>query len=236
MLQAEQRAYGWYHAYVNWSSPPLQPYLLLNKSLAGTGTGLSKLPYLRDTRRSAAGIQGFRLFAEALRNCTYPGPLPPQALTEPSRWWHPPAQSGRAVGADRSPAGAACLTGYHFKDTVGIGQYFYTDVHEEVRGLCPYPAYLVAGDPVLPYYLPFRALTSADAPNLLVAGKTMAQSFWANAGTRLHPEEWVTGTAAGAAAAIMTEQGWDSEQMYDNVAELQTVLQDRFGSPLEWTL
>jgi hypothetical protein len=113
-------------------------------------------------------------------------------------------------------------------------------VHEKVRGLCPYQAYLIAGDPraVLPYYLPFRALTSADAPNLLVpvAGKTMAQSFWANAGTRLHPEEWVTGTAAGAAAAIMTEQGRGSEQMYDNVAQLQTVLQDRFGSPLEWTL
>jgi hypothetical protein len=34
----------------------------------------------------------------------------------------------------------------------------------------------------------------------------------------------------------MTEQGRGSEQMYDNVAQLQTVLQVRFGPPLEWTL
>jgi hypothetical protein len=31
---------------------------------------------------------------------------------------------------------------------------------------------------------PFRALTNAESPNLLVAGKSMSQSFWANAATR----------------------------------------------------
>ena len=41
------------------------------------------------------------------------------------------------------------------------------------------------------------------APNLLVAGKCMAESFRANANTRLHPSEWTTGVAAGGAAVLM---------------------------------
>ena len=82
--------------------------------------------------------------------------------------------------------------------------------------------------------MPFRALTSWDAPNLLVAGKGMAQTFYANAATRLHPEEWVAGVAAGAAAGIMVEQRWGAARLYYNVSVLQAALVEE-GSPLEWT-
>jgi len=47
------------------------------------------------------------------------------------------------------------------------------------------------------------ALQVGAVGNLLVSGKTMAQSFAANAATRLHPVEWATGAAAGVAAALM---------------------------------
>lgn len=217
---AEARAYGWYHAFKNASAPAITPFLSLNGSVAGTGTGLSKMPYLRDTRRSGAGIYDFRLFYAALSNCSYPGPVPPAP---------PPAVTSRPTG----PGG--CSTAYDFADTVAIGTYFYADTHVEVRSACPYPPYLVAGAPVLPYYIPFRALTNVASPNLLVAGKTMAQSFFANSGTRLHPEEWSTGTAAGVAAALMAPRGWNTTTMYAQVGLLQDALA-AIGAPLTWHL
>ena len=64
-------------------------------------------------------------------------------------------------------------------------------------GGCPYTDPLPT---LAPYFVPFRALTSDEVPNLLLAGKTMAQTFLANAATRFHPVEWATGAAAGAAA------------------------------------
>lgn len=60
---------------------------------------------------------------------------------------------------------------------------------------CYYPSYLKESD-IKPYYVPFRALTNKKFTNLLVAGKTMAQTFHANAGTRLHPIEWTTGKSS----------------------------------------
>ena len=123
---------------------------------------------------------------------------------------------------------------YRWQDTVAIGQYFYADIHKMVVADCPYPSYLTAGAPVLPYYIPFRALTVQNVPNLLVAGKSLAASFYANAAIRLHPEEWSTGVAAGAAAAVMFEHKMDTSAAFANVALVQDrVLQ--LGSPLEWT-
>lgn len=220
---AEQRAYGWYHWYKAAAPANVAPYLTLNTTQTGTSTGLAKMPYLRDTRRAAAGINGFRLFYEPLNNCSDPGPLPPSG------------DAAAAAAAAADVAGGACATGYEWADVVGIGQYFYADCHRMIDGTCPYPDYFTAGSPVKPYYLPFRALTSADSPNLLVAGKSMAQSFWANAGVRLHPEEWVSGTAAGAAAVVMLEMGYDTAGMYADVGRLQRLL-TAFGSPLQWQL
>lgn len=58
--------------------------------------------------------------------------------------------------------------GYHFKDTVAIGDYIYADTHRLAKTVCTYPSYLDAM-PVRPYYIPFRALTNANATNLLVS-------------------------------------------------------------------
>jgi hypothetical protein len=204
VADAEQRAFGYYHWYKNASSPAVAPYLMLNATQAGTASGLPKMPYLRDARRSGGGLGGFRLTYEAL-NGSMSGPSPTR--------------------------------GEHFNDTVGIGVYFYADIHR--MSTCPYPPYLasVGSAPVLPYYIPFRALTVGGAPNLLVAGKAMSQTFWANAGTRLHPEEWISGVAAGAAAVLMLTTGWDSATLLANVTLLQALLASTLvQQPLDWTL
>eukprot|EP00466_Bigelowiella_natans_P004567 jgi/Bigna1/142008/aug1.66_g16716 len=135
------------------------PAVATGGDASGTARGLSKMPYVRDTRRSV-GLAGFRLTSAHMANAT------------------------------------------RFPDRVGLGDYLFFDEHG-MQGCRPMEW---AGD-LRPYYLPLRALTNRDVSNLLVAGKTMAQTNAANAGTRLHPVEWASGTAAGIMAALMLRGG-----------------------------
>lgn len=204
LARAEQRAYGFYHFFkANASSATrgdASKYITLNASVGGTGTGLSRMPYLRDTRRSAGGIGGFRVMKSN--------------LSTPGTW-------SRAAVA--------------WPDSIGIGQYFYADIHKEDAAFCAYPDYIKSGAPVLPYYIPFRALTVDGAPNLLVAGKTMAASFFANAAMRLHPEEWTSGIAAGVAAVTMAQRQWTTADALEHVEVIRAIVEG-FGSPQNWTL
>jgi len=218
---AEARAFAFYHHLVDALPahlPAAVGFFTLNASAAGTETGLAKMPYLRDTRRASGGVGGFRLCHEfAAPNGTGPGP------------------AGCGAGSAGTPGVRG--RGWRWADTVALGAYDF-DIHRMLS--CELPAYLnfcypscAAG---LPYYLPWRALTHAEAPNLLLAGKTMAQSFYANAITRLHPSEWSSGAAAGAGAALMVARGWTSTDVFDNVAVLQALLvTDAVGVPIEWT-
>jgi len=145
----------------------------------------------------------------------------------------------RSVGLDgfmltsrdlRGPASQ--VTGTAFADRVAIGAYA-MDIH----GLagCRYPSYVAeAGHETLPFFIPFRALTNRDVGNLLVAGKTMAQSFLANAATRLQPIEWSSGTAAGAAAAHMARWGLSSRGALGAIVDIQAVVKAR--TPIDWTI
>ena len=72
----ESRAFGWYHYYsARWNlsnSSRLhlgqpRPELYLDREATGTTTGLAKMPYLRDTRRSV-GLDGFRLAYTSISN------------------------------------------------------------------------------------------------------------------------------------------------------------------------
>jgi hypothetical protein len=85
-------------------------------------------------------------------------------------------------------------------DRIAIGTY-----NADIHGMegCDYPPY---DSLTLPFYIPLRALTNATVVNLLLAGKTMAQTFLANAATRLHPIEFASGIGAGAAASVMVRQ------------------------------
>jgi len=194
LAYSEQRSYGWYWFMYNNATDNIRSHLIMNRTQVATLTGLAKMPYLRDARRSLYGIEGFRLELAELQG---------------------------------SP------TGPKFPDTIGIGNYP-VDIHE---GACPdaLPHYL-NNRHYAPYYIPFRALTVQEAPNLLVAGKNMAQSYHANACTRLHPEEWVTGSAAGIAAAMMVKNNLATTyQVYQDIATLQKLLLAS-GQPLEWSL
>jgi hypothetical protein len=192
---AEDRAYGWHQWFRRQAPEGIDPACIaLCPAVLGTGHGLAKLPYIRDTRR-AIGLDGFVLrFAD---------------LT--------------------GPAGAK--TGTVFPDRIALGAYP-ADVHP-ISG-CTMPEYVVAAHDTLPFCIPFRALTHRELGNLLVAGKTMAQSFLANSATRLHPIEWSTGTAAGVAAAHMAATGRDSREALAAIEELQSLVKAK--TPIDWTL
>ena len=196
----EARAYGWFHYYNDQAAPlPQRGHLVLSRSSSGTQHGLSKLPYLRDTRRSV-GLDGFRLQQAAQR----------------------PTQQRPKLGMP-------------YNDTVALANYP-SDCHG--LSICQLPPYLSgAPPPTVPFYLPLRAHTNSDAPNLLVAGKTMAQSFFANSATRLHPAEWASGVAAGGTAVFMVQNGIDTtSQALNRVQDLRAFLNSSsVGQPLEWT-
>lgn len=62
-MYSENRALGWFWYYVSKADDIVKPYLTMNREQVGTSTGLPKMFYLRDTRRSANGLGGFRLLS-----------------------------------------------------------------------------------------------------------------------------------------------------------------------------
>ena len=192
LAAAEVHAYGW-HRHSKERGATIGRHVRLERTVLGTGHGLSKLPYVRDTRRSV-GLGGFVLSMADL-------------IGDP-----------------------VAKTAKRFRDRVALGAY---PAVVQPLASCRYPAHVKEYD-VLPYFVPFRALTNDTFRNLLVAGKTMAQSFMANAATRLHPIEWSTGTAAGVSAAMMAESGISTAELLERVVELQTRIRPR--TPTEWTI
>ncbi|WP_435022131.1 FAD-dependent oxidoreductase [Tundrisphaera sp. TA3] len=192
---AEQRALGWHYWLKEHVPAPFVPgQVTLDRGLLGTGHGLAKLPYIRDTRRSI-GLDGFILKISDLE-----GPV-------------------------------ANLTGKRFKDRIALGAYP-ADIHP-VTG-CDFPSYVHAHNDTLPFCIPFRALTNERYGNMMVAGKTMAQSFMANSATRLHPIEWSTGTASGVIAAFMARENLDSRAAFGRIGEIQALV--RAKTPIDWTI
>ena len=167
----------------------------------------AQVPYLRDSRRSASGLDSFVLSEKDMASSAASPIL--QSCTEQCK--------------------ESVRSGTRFKDRVALGDYIYFDSHDAAN--CPRPSY-----PTLaPYYVPFRALTSDVVDNLLVAGKTMAQTFAANSATRLHPVEFSTGVAAGVASALMVDLKLSrTRDVYENhISDLQKAIQSRHA-PLDW--
>ncbi|MCH9680019.1 MAG: FAD-dependent oxidoreductase, partial [Deltaproteobacteria bacterium] len=198
LAAAEHHAYGWHYWLKAREPNGRADFITLDRELLGTETGLSKLPYVRDTRRSV-GLNNFVLASRHLRG------------------------------------EAADLTGTRFSDRIAIGAYA-IDIHGLDSGVCSLPSYVgQIPHETMPYFIPFRAITNRDVDNLMVAGKTMAQSFVANAAIRLQPIEWSSGIGAGAAAAHMHHAGHPTTtEVLIDIAAVQARI--RNYAPTEWTI
>lgn len=70
--------------------------------------------------------------------------------------------------------------------------------------------------------IPYRSLVARGVPNLLAAGRHMSSDAQTHTFMREIPQCWVTGHAAGAAAALAADAGVDAADV--NITELQAAL------------
>jgi hypothetical protein len=126
------------------------------------------------------------------------------------------------------------LHGYIFDDRLCIGAYD-VDIHYMIS--CSYPEYINMNYPVLPYYIPLRAITNRDIDNLIPIGKTMAQTFLVNSAVRLHPVEFSIGQAAGVVGsyAVLNDLPNVAEMLKEeNIRRIQSIVKQ--FTPLSWTI
>lgn len=123
------------------------------------------------------------------------------------------------------------LTGTEFPDRIALGAYA-ADIHPLVG--YQYPPDVHENHPTLPFYLPLRSLTNDGYDNLMVAGKTMAQTFLANSATRLHPIEWSTGVACGVVAADLARSGASTSEACEDYERLREKVARH--TPVDWVI
>jgi hypothetical protein len=70
--------------------------------------------------------------------------------------------------------------------------------------------------------IPYRSLVARGVPNLVAAGRHMSSDAQTHTFMREIPQCWVTGHAAGAAAALAADAGVDAADV--NIADLQAAL------------
>lgn len=120
-------------------------------------------------------------------------------------------------------------TSWRFYDSVGIGNYA-VDVHPTKNSSGISPSFSKAA----PFYIPYRALGSTNVRNLLAGGKGIATTYITNACYRLHPIEWVIGSAGGTAAGMMSAQGLSNLDLLDTPTLRQLQANVRTNSPIHW--
>ena len=146
----------------------------------GTASGLSKYPYIRESRRiigrpSGAYPFGFTIYENDITTREFEG------------------QRNRPT---------------IFYDSVGVGQYP-IDFHECILPDFSTPEWgnKDAQAPSFPYQIPLRALIPQQIDNLLAGNKNIATSRIASGSYRVHPVEWAIGTAAGHTSVYVLQTG-----------------------------
>ncbi len=145
----------------------------------GTASGLSRYPYIRESRRIIGR----------------PSPSYPDGFTI----YELDITTKEEVQTRERP--------FIFFDSVGIGQYP-IDFHDCIQSdfeLRP-ANNKDAQAPSYPYQIPLRALIPQTIDNLLAGAKNIATSRIASGSYRVHPVEWAIGVAAGHTAGFALDQ------------------------------
>ena len=206
LSMAEQRAFGFYHYYINNTNHNIS----MDTNETDTFYGLSQFPYLRDTRRPLYGLNNFRL----------------NHTTMLDLYNNTNKYNNYSVG-------------YKFNDTIAIGNYPF-DSHFINTTYCnnnyPNYTYNISTQSSVPFYIPFRSIAHNNITNILFTGKNIAQTFWSNTCTRLHPSEWNIGVACGAAAQYMMSHNTSNTiYIYNNINQFQTYLVNNIKSVIDWS-
>jgi FAD dependent oxidoreductase len=220
----------------SWQKTPNlnQRYVQGLNSPMGTIHGLSKYPYIRESRRiigrpSFGYRNGFMVTeTDISRNDLWtPGKI--AGLTEEQQrvLGANLAEGNGAIDRISQPGISTELKARQratvYPDAVGIGHYA-IDFHPCMQNSpAESPANLEkAGGrngegQAYPFQIPLRAMIPQKIDNMLVAGKAIATSHVAAAAYRIHSFEWSVGAAAATTAIYATEKNVLPYQLVDNL-------------------
>ncbi|MFN3925885.1 MAG: FAD-dependent oxidoreductase [Pseudanabaenaceae cyanobacterium] len=253
LRKAEETALGFYYWLVAGTTDSQVPDRIImpnpnNRLLTGldapmgTAHGLSKFPYIRESRRiigrpSYGYPDGFMvneidISRQNFRSEFYRQNLSPEMYR--NLWV-------RLAGLDKirvirgelsvdevNPRTRSSI----YPDSVGISQYA-IDFHPclagypaEKMGNIERPNVRQAQGPAYPAQIPLRALIPQKVDNLLVTGKSIANSTIAAAAYRVHPFEWSAGAAAGTTAVFALERDIFPYQLTEHLPRFNPLLHE----------
>jgi FAD dependent oxidoreductase len=212
--------------------PPAR-YLQGYDSPMGTAHGLSKYPYIRESRRligrAAYGYaDGFAIDEVTVSRKNYQAPFYQQNLAPSTYRNLATAMAGLrtiAVIRDTIPlTEVPWRTRAHiYPDSVGIG-YYPLDFHPcmvqsppETPGNREHPGERQGAEDTYPFQIPLRAMIPQKLDNLLVTGKSIAMSHIGAAAYRVQAIEWSAGAATGTTAAFALENHLWPYQLIENL-------------------
>lgn len=242
--KGEQLAQGYFHWWVagttdskvpdaNKQPQPNLKYLTGLQSPMGTVHGLSKYPYIRESRRlvgrpSYGYPQGFTIHETDVSRQDFRAPYYTETLSGEMYRDLITTKAGLKtldVILDQVPVQDVELRmrSRFYPDSVGIGHYpidFHPCMAEhppEKPGNIERPGERQGAERTFPYQIPLRAMIPPRLNNLLVTGKSIATSHISAATYRVHSFEWSAGAAAGTTAAYALETGIAPYQLVENL-------------------
>ncbi|MEP0913670.1 FAD-dependent oxidoreductase [Leptolyngbya sp. GB1-A1] len=261
LRKGEENALGYYYWLVEGTTDsqlgngkkqpaPNHRYLKGFDAPMGTAHGLSKYPYIRESRRivgrpSYGDENGFMIseidISQVDYNDSYYQQTLPDAMYRQLRIALAGLGATNAIVED-TPANQIPrrTRSTIYPDAVGIAQYA-IDFHPcmtlsppETPGNTEREGMRRAHGSAYPAQIPLRAMIPQKIDNLIVTGKSIATSFVAAAAYRVHSFEWSAGAAAGETAAYALEKNLFPYELVDNLplpepqlVELQTRLRAR---------
>ncbi len=220
---------------------PNHRYLAGLDAPMGTVHGLSKYPYIREARRiigrpSITYPQGFSVNEIDVSKIDYRDESYYRENLDPATYqqlWK--LLSGLQllqlpVGAIDSSQVKQRTRSTIFPDAVGIAQYamdFHPCMAEsppEKPGNIERPGVRQAHGPAYPGEVPLRAMIPQRLDNLIVTGKSIANSTIAASAYRVHGFEWSVGAAAGTTADFALKKGVLPYQFVDELPRPEPLL------------
>lgn len=248
----EELAQGYFHWLVAGTTDskvadhPKQPwpnlkYLKGLESPMGTAHGLSKFPYIRESRRligrySYGYPQGFVITETDVSKQDFRLPYYRDTLSGPDYRNLITRMAGLKtldVILDRVPLAEVELRTRSriYPDSVGIGHYP-IDFHPcmqlsppQAPGNQEREGERQGATQTYPYQIPLRAMIPPQINNLLVTGKSIATSHISAATYRVHSFEWSSGAAAGTTAAFVLDEGVLPYQLVENLPRRSPTLE-----------
>ncbi len=237
----EEQAIGFFHWFHSGTTDAKQPikkpfpnlrYLTGLDSPMGTVHGLSKYPYIRESRRiigrPAYGYpDGFIADEVTVSRQDFSGQYYQNLAPRTFRNLATSIAGLRTIDVIRDqldPKDVKTLGRSHiYPDSVGIGHYpidFHPCMVEsppEKPGNQERPGERQGAHETFPFQIPLRSMIPQKLDNLIVTGKSLAMSHIAAAAYRVHAIEWSAGAAAGTTAAFSLETGIAPFQLVDNL-------------------